>query len=135
MATPDDDDDDLRWPKYALLGVLVWIGLCVALASRPLVDHVPTGMVNGKETSEPIKCHSPLEASNAPVQSLPELEPPRVYAREACVLFHSQHRTLLKIDIGVAVVATAVLLRLMTRRRGRGEPVAPPAAPDPVAPL
>jgi hypothetical protein len=133
VATPDDDDDP-KWPKYLLLGVLVWIGLCLVLASRPLVDHVPTGMVDGKQTTEPIKCHAPLEASDAPVQSLPELAPPRVYAREACVSFHSQHRTLLEVDIVVALVGTAVLLRVMTRRRGRGEAVARPAAPEPITP-
>ena len=132
MATPDDDES--RWPRYLLLGLLVWIALCVALATRPLVDHVPTGIVDGKATSEPIKCHAPLSASNAPTQSLPVLEPPRVYAREACVLFHSQHRTLLKVDIVVALVGTAVLLRVMARRRGRGESTARPASPEPVTP-
>src|SRR5690242_66242 len=111
VATPDDDDDP-KWPRYLLVGLLVWIGLCLALATRPLVDHVPTGIVDGKATTEPIRCHSPLEASDAPVQSLPVLEPPRVYAREACVLFHSQHRTLLGVDIVVALVGTAVLLRV-----------------------
>jgi len=134
MRVADPDIDRPRWPKYALVGLLVWIALTLALATRPLVDHVPTGIVNGKVTSEPITCHSPLSTSNAPVHPLPELEPPRVYNREACTSIHSQNRTLIKVDIAIALVGTVVLLRVIARRRGREAPVVGPSAPQPVAP-
>jgi hypothetical protein len=84
------------------------------------VDHVPTGLVDDKATSEPVRCHSTLSGSNAAAEPLPEIEPPRAYERRACQSIHSQARLLLLIDLIVALAGASFLLRKIAQDRPRG---------------
>lgn len=107
------------WPKRLLAVLSIWIVLCLVLAARPLVDHVPTGFVDNKPTSEPVGCHSTLSGSDAATEPLPEIEPPRAYERQACESIHSQARLLLWIDLLVALAGAAFLSRKIARDRPR----------------
>jgi hypothetical protein len=117
LPLSDPDFVPPAWPKRLLAGLLIWIVLCLALATRPLVDHVPTGLVDGKETSEPVRCHSTLSGSDDAAELLPELEPPRAYARQACQSIHSRTRLLLAIDLIVALAGASFLVRRIARDR------------------
>lgn len=116
----DPDFVQPAWQKRILVGLLIWIVLCLALSARPLVDHVPTGFVDGKATSEPVSCHSTLSGSNAAAEPLPEIEPPRAYERRACESIHSQARLLLWIDLIATFAGASFLLRRIAQGRPRG---------------
>ena len=116
----DPDFVQPAWPKRVLAGLLIWIVLCLALSARPLVDHVPTGLVDGKPTSESVSCHSALSGSNAATEPLPEVEPHREYARQACQSLHSQTRLLVWINLIVALAGASFLLRKIAQDRVRG---------------
>lgn len=107
------------WPRTVLAGLLIWIVLSLAVATRPLVDHVPTGMVDGEETSEAVTCHSALSGSGESAEPLPALEPPRAYGRRACETMHSQARLVLWLDVVVALAGAAFLVRKIARDRPR----------------
>ena len=123
----DPDFVQPAWPKRVLAGLLIWIVLCLAMSVRPLVDHVPTGLVDDKPTSEPVSCHSALSASNAAAEPLPEIEPPRAYQRQACQSLHSQTHLLLWINLIVAVAGAAFVSRRIAQDRVRGTEARPPA--------
>lgn len=116
----DPDFVQPAWPKRVLAGLLIWIVLCLALSARPIVDHVPTGRVDDKPTSEAVSCHSALSGSNAAAEPLPEIEPPRAYERRPCQSIHSQARLLLWINLIVALAGAAFVVRRIALDRVRG---------------
>lgn len=115
----DPDFAAPAWPKRVLAGLMAWIVLCLVVSARPLVDHVPTGRVDNRMTSEPVSCHSALSGSDAATEPLPAVEPPRAYEREPCASVHSQTRLMLWVDVIVALAGAAFLLRRIAHDRRR----------------
>ena len=121
-------DDQPRWPRYGLVAVGVWIALCVVVSTRPIIDTVPTGRVDGEFTSQEVRCHSPLSGSDEPAQDVPTLPAPRAYERTPCDVPHGQARMLLWGDVVISLVAAAFLARTAASHRRRayeGSPAQP----------
>ena len=96
--------------SIALLVLLVWFVAVLWWAFQPLVDHVPTGIVDNVQTTQAVSCGSPLSGDAGTESPLPELPPERSYQRTPCVSAHQQAELLFWIDAGVTVVLFGVLL-------------------------
>jgi hypothetical protein len=125
-----------RWTgrRILLLCLIIlgaWYASVFTWATRPVVDHVPTGPVQRSgpsgattvvETREPVACSAPLERRAGARAPLPELDPPRSYQRPACPAdVHLQLRRLFWVDtlfsFAVAVLLTVAVLRTGGRER------------------
>jgi hypothetical protein len=131
------------WPAWALSVATVWfVAITVFWATKPLVDRVPTTVmavaVAGKPAPKPgardqgptikIDCGTPAEskitdvaANRAELAALVDKTgtplPDPQFARQPCIGFHHQSRLLWFADIGLYVVALAVLAAVVVRRR------------------
>jgi hypothetical protein len=105
-----------RWRRWVLLALLVWICFVAWWSTRPVTDTVPTGVVNGVETSQSVQCDSPLSGHTTSPDPIPELpDPPgpwvRAYERTPCELPIHNNRMILWVDIGFVVVGGVVLAK------------------------
>jgi hypothetical protein len=100
-----------RWRRWVLVALLVWIGLVVWWATKPVTDAVPTGLVKGVETTRTVQCDSPLSGNTTSPEPLPELAKHRAYGRSPCELPIQNDRWILWIDIGVVVGGVVALAR------------------------
>jgi hypothetical protein len=119
----------MRRPSLiACVIAVVWFAAIVTFwASRPIHDEVPTGVVNGAYTSQPIECASPWSRSSGRPDVLPTLGtvptntgPVQLaYQRQPCDEPHSEARLLLWIDAGLLglVLIGAVAIPMLVRRR------------------
>jgi hypothetical protein len=100
-----------RWRKWVLVALLVWIGLVVWWATRPITDAVPTGLVKGVETSQKVQCDSPLSGNTTSPDPLPELPKGRAFERTPCEMPIHNDRWILWADIALAVVGVVILAK------------------------
>jgi hypothetical protein len=99
-----------RGLSIALLVLLVWLVAVVWWAFRPLVDHVPTGIIDNVHTSQAVSCGSPLSGDAGTESPLPELPSERSYERTPCVSAHQQAQLLFWLDMGITVILLGVLV-------------------------
>jgi hypothetical protein len=104
-----------------VIAIGVWLVLCIAISTRPIVDTVPTGRVGDEFTSQEVRCHSPLSGSNEPDEELPTLPAPRVYERTPCAMPHGQARMLLWADVVLGLALAAFLVRVAASQRRRAD--------------
>ena len=100
---------------WALLAV--WVVAVLVWATRPATDHIPTGVVDGVNTSIVVECGAPLDGSPGPAEPLPPLEPPRALQHLPCDAQHRSNQISLVIDAVVALAAASLLARVTLRRR------------------
>ena len=100
----------IGWMMLAawVLAVAIW-------ATRPATDHIPTGVVDGKNTSIVVECGAPFDGSSGPSEPLPVIEPPRELQHVPCQAQHRGNQISLVIDLVVALAAAAVLLAATKR--------------------
>lgn len=110
-----------RWALVALLAVVSWSAFLALWAVRPMVDHVPTGIIQETATTEDVTCHSPLSRNESVRGQLPEIDPPRAYQRTPCAGMIRQASLLLVFDGLFAVGVAAVICYWGARsaRQGR----------------
>jgi hypothetical protein len=94
-----------------LVALLVWIGVVVWWAARPITDAVPTGLVKDVETSQKVQCDSPLSGSTTSPDPLPELAKGRAYERTPCEMPIHNDRWILWADIALVVVGIVILAK------------------------
>jgi hypothetical protein len=116
----------LRWSAIGLIVLVVWSVFLAWWAFQPLVDHIPTGIVNNEHTTQAVVCGSPAGHPVGTSASLPPLGPHQTYERDACVLTEKDNRRLLIFDIVCTVIAFGLLGWRLSKK-----PL-PPATPDPV---
>ena len=113
------------------LVVLLWAVGLGAWAFTPLNDSVPTGVVDDKATFEKLECSAPIDGNARPDSfSLPELEPPRQYARPPCEQTHSVNRNMFVFNAVLIVLVGAVLASIEIRRRRVADSTATPVTID-----
>ena len=93
------------------MALLVWIGVVVWWATKPLTDSVPTGTIKGVETAQEVRCDSPLSGNTTSPDPLPDLANGRAYERTPCVQPIHNNRWILWIDIALVVVGVAILAK------------------------
>ena len=91
-----------------VVGVGIW-------SVRPLVDQVPTGIVDAQPTAQAVECGSPLSGDAGPSAPLPSLPPGLAFQREACASMHADARRLLAFDT-LALLIGAVIVVSVVRR-------------------
>jgi hypothetical protein len=104
------------------LVLAVWVAAVAIWATRPATDHVPTGVVDGVNTSLVVTCNAPLDGSPGPAEPLPAVELPRQLQHIPCEAQHRNNQIALVIDAVVALAAAA-LLTAATRRNRTPPPV------------
>jgi hypothetical protein len=112
----------MGWAVLAawVIAVLIW-------ATLPATDHVPTGVVDGVNTSIVVECGAPFDRSAGPAEPIPPVEPPRALQHIPCEAQHRSNQIALVIDGIVALAAAAVLVTVTRRRRSpTTESTAPP---------
>jgi hypothetical protein len=100
-----------RWRRWVLVALLVWIGLVVWWATKPVTDAVPTGLVKGVETSQAVQCDSPLSGNTTSPDPLPELARRRAYERTPCGLPIHNDRWILWTDIALVLGGVVILAK------------------------
>src|SRR3954451_19430747 len=100
-----------RWRRWVLVTLLIWIGIVVWWATRPVTDAVPTGIVKGVETSQKVQCDSPLSGSTTSPDPLPELGKHRSYERTPCAMPIENDRMILWADIALVAVGVVILAK------------------------
>jgi hypothetical protein len=105
-----------RWRRWVLVTLLIWIGIVVWWATRPVTDAVPTGIVKGVETSQKVQCDSPLSGNTTSPDPLPKLHTPpgpwvRAYERTPCTMPIENDRMILWADIALVVVGVVILAK------------------------
>jgi len=111
-----------RGAIVALLVLGAWYVSVILWAMNPQVDHVPTGVVDGKQTTQAVTCESPLSSDAGPSNPLPELADGRAYERPACQTVHDNAQRLLFLDTAVIAIGGGcfVIWRLRKTRRATG---------------
>jgi hypothetical protein len=94
-----------------LVALLVWIGVVIWWAAKPLTDSVPTGTVKDVETSQKVQCDSPLSGNTTSPDPLPELAKGRAYERTPCAQPIHNDRWILWIDIALVVAGVVILVK------------------------
>lgn len=101
-----------RWRRWVLVVVLVWVGVVVWWATKPVTDSVFTGTTaDGVETSHNVQCDSPLSGNTTSPDPLPELAKGRAYDRTPCELPIQNGRIILGVDIAVALIVIVILAK------------------------
>jgi hypothetical protein len=119
----------IGWAVLAawVIAVLIW-------ATLPATDHVPTGVIDGVNTSIIVECGAPLDGSAGPAEPVPPVEPPRALQHIPCEAQHRSNQISLVINAVVALAAAAFLVTVTRRRRATGATGAQDTArPQPVA--
>jgi hypothetical protein len=98
-----------RGLSIASVVLLVWFVAVLWWAFQPLVDHVPTGVVDNVSTSQAVTCVSPLSGDAGAVAPLPDLAEGRSYQRTPCVATHQEAHLIFWVDAAVTVVLLALL--------------------------
>ncbi len=112
-----------RFKTVAWWVLLMWVAALSVWALRPLTDHVPTGVVDGQRTSVAIECARPFENHAGPDDTIPTVQPPRAYERDACTEQHRENRWMLLVNI-VLIAGIAVGLLATTRSHTTEQPAA-----------
>jgi hypothetical protein len=107
----------------------VWVVAVLVWATRPAIDHVPTGVVDGVSTSIVVTCGAPLDGSPGPIEPIEPVELPRQVQHIPCEAQHRSNQISLVIDAVVALAAAAVLTSATRRLRAAPAGPAEPAAP------
>jgi hypothetical protein len=123
------------WTRRRLVigwvALVLWVAAVLIWATRPATDHVPTGVVDGVNTSIVVECGAPLDGSAGPTEPIPPVELPRALQHVPCDAQHRSNQISLAIDAVVASAAAAVLTAATKRWRSAQAEAAP--QPEPAA--
>jgi len=108
--------------RWLVIGVIVLVGWYVVVltwAFHPLIDHVPTGVIDNKQTVQPVTCASPVSSASGAPSPLPTLLPGRAYETTPCIQAHRDARLAFLIDSVFTAIALSFLGWRLTDRAQR----------------